>query len=587
MKYPDRTIALTADICVIGGGMAGICAAVAAARHGAKVVLMQDRPVLGGNASSEIRMWIRGAPGAENRETGILSEIELLNIYRNPTLNFSVWDSVLYETVTAEPNIRLLLNCTCLGCSSEDGVIHSVRGWQLNSYTFFDVSARVFADCSGDSILADLTGAGILEGREDRGAFGEPDANLVHDRGVMGSSVLIQARETDHELPFTPPSFAYSYPDDESIHLHTHEMTASGTNYWWIEVSEGYDTLRDTGELRDELLRIAYGVWDHIKNHSDGKYKNWELEWLGFLPGKRETRRYRGPYVLREQDLIEGTVFPDVAAFGGWTMDNHNPKGFYFHGYSSRHIQVSVPYGIPLRCLYSCDMKNLLFAGRNISASHLALSSTRVMATCSLMGQAAGTAAALCIRYSCSPDEVDRLHYDTLRQLLLDDGCMLPGQLRKPASCLPAVDQEARKTLSNGWERPHDGQCNSVSVTADTVWRMALQPGPRRRLRMALDPDFSRESISDEPAYRKFAMRSHVIKDMKPLKMPENLLKSCRIIFETAAGQQVLTIAENRRHLLWIPVPDDALAVIIEDMKAWGNSLTNIFSCDVTTEDCE
>ena len=270
MRYSSSSISLTADVCVIGGGMAGICAAVAAARHGAKVVLMQDRPVLGGNASSEIRMWIRGAPGAENRETGILSEIELKNIYRNPTLNYSVWDSVLYETVTGESNIKLLLNCTCLGCESAGSRIRTVRGWQLNTYTFFEVSAAQFIDCSGDSILADMTDAHTLQGREDRAEFGEPDAEETRDTGVMGSSILIQARETDREQPFIPPAFAYSYPDDESMHLHTHELTASGSNFWWIELSDGYDTLRDTGALRDELLRIAYGVWDHLKNHSGG-----------------------------------------------------------------------------------------------------------------------------------------------------------------------------------------------------------------------------------------------------------------------------------------------------------------------------
>ena len=583
MRYSSSSISLTADVCVIGGGMAGICAGVAAARHGAKVVLMQDRPVLGGNASSEIRMWIRGAPGAENRETGILSEIELKNIYRNPTLNYSVWDSVLYETVTGEPNITLLLNCTCLGCESVGGRIRTVRGWQLNTYTFFEVSAAQFIDCSGDSILADMTDAHILQGREDRAEFGEPDAEETRDTGVMGSSILIQARETDREQPFIPPAFAYSYPDDESMHLHTHELTASGSNFWWIELSDGYDTLRDTGALRDELLRIAYGVWDHLKNHSGGRYKNWELEWLGFLPGKRETRRYRGAYVLREQDLSEGTVFPDVVAFGGWTMDNHNPKGFYYHGYSSRHIQVHVPYGIPLRSLYSDSIVNLLFAGRNISATHLALSSTRVMATCALMGQAAGTAAAACIRFGCDPDGVDRTCIDTVQRWLLDDGCMLPGHRRIPEDCGLEAGPDTLKILTNGLEHPLDGEANTVPIRDGDAWRIVLRPGRQRRLRLALDPDFSRESISDEPAYRKFAQRSHIVKDMKPLKMPAHLLKSCRIAFETRDGGEHIEITDNHRHLLWIPVPDAADAMEISGVRSWGGCETRVFSCDIVT----
>ncbi len=582
MRYPSESVSMTADVCVIGGGMSGICAAVAAARRGARVVLMQDRPMLGGNASSEIRMWMRGAPGTDNRETGILSEIELRNIYRNPTMNFSVWDSVLYETVIAEPNIHLLLNCTCLGCDCEGGTIRSVRGWQLNSYTMFDVSAQLFIDCSGDSILADLTDAKTLSGRENRDAYGEPDAEEKPDGRVMGSSILLQARETDHPQPFIPPAFARSYPTDEALHMHKHELTAPGTNFWWIELSDGYDTLRDSGALRDELLAIAYGIWDHLKNHSGGKYDNWELEWLGFLPGKRETRRYEGPYVLREQDLRDSTVFQDVVAFGGWTMDNHNPKGFYTDGYSSTHIQVHVPYGIPFRCLYSVNVPNLLFAGRNISASHLALSSTRVMKTCALMGQAAGTAAALCIRYGCRPATISTEHVSELQRLLLEDGCLLPGHLRHVPDCVPETDPDSAAVLRNGWERPHEGNENTVSVNPDTVWKISLKPGTGRCLRLALDPDFSRESISDDPAYRKFAMRSHIPLDFKPLKMPAHLLRSAVIAFQTPASEKAVRIEDNHRHLLRIRVPDNATSLELRNMQAWNSEETRFFACDVS-----
>ena len=147
------------DLCVVGGGLAGMCAAIAAARHGAKVALMQDRPVLGGNASSEVRMWICGAHGENNRETGIIEEIMLENRYRNPLRNFSIWDSILYEKVRFEPNITLLLNCSCTDATVDDDRIRSVTGWQLTTQTWHTVEADLFADCSGDSILAPLTGA--------------------------------------------------------------------------------------------------------------------------------------------------------------------------------------------------------------------------------------------------------------------------------------------------------------------------------------------------------------------------------------------------------------------------------------------
>ena len=234
-----------ADICVIGGGMSGLCAAVAAARHGAKVVLMHDRPVLGGNASSEIRMWIRGAAGKENRETGILQEIELENIYRNPTMNYSVWDTVLHQMILQEENITLLLNCSCLGCEMDENKISAVTGWQLNSYTFHTVRAKIFMDCSGDSILAELSGAAYRVGRESRDEFGEYAAPDVADSYTMGSSCLIEARKTDHPCTFIPPQWAYTYPDDESMYLKNHDIIGTGVNFWWIELGGQMDTLHD------------------------------------------------------------------------------------------------------------------------------------------------------------------------------------------------------------------------------------------------------------------------------------------------------------------------------------------------------
>ena len=451
------------DICVVGGGLSGLIAAVAAARHGAKVLLMQDRPMLGGNASSEIRMWVRGAAGLENRETGIIQELELENIYRNPGMKYNLWDSVLYELAIKEPNLTLLLNCSCLGCEMKDGQIASVTGWQLNTYTFHTVEAKLFLDCSGDSILAPLSGARYRTGREARDEFDEYAAPEAADKCTMGSSVLIQVRQTDHPCPFTPPSFAYHYPDDESMYLKNHDIIGTGVNFWWIELGGEEDTIQDGQRINEELLRTAYGVWDHIKNQGDHGMENWELEWVGFLPGKRESRRYEGPWVLSQRDLEEGRHFEDAVAFGGWTMDNHNPKGMKFMGYSSVHITPKVPYEIPFRSLYSINVPNLMFAGRNISATHMAMSSTRVMATCSVIGQAAGTGAALAFRHGCLPAEVSAYHIGELQQLLLEDGCFIPGLNRAFSGSVKVnLPDEQRAVLENGWERPHDGEANTL-----------------------------------------------------------------------------------------------------------------------------
>ena len=431
----------------MGGGLAGLSAAVSAARHGASVVLMQDRPVLGGNASSEIRMWVRGAHGLENRETGIIQELELENIYRNPSMNYSIWDSVLYQAVREEKNIVLLLNCSCLGCEMREDRIASVTGWQLNSYLYHEVRAKIFLDCSGDSILAPLSGAGFRTGREARREFGEYAAGESADRHTMGSSCLIEARKTDHPCAFTPPDWAYVYPDDESMYLKNHDIAGTGVNFWWIELGGEQDTILDAQEIHEELIRVAFGVWDHIKNRGDHGMENWELEWIGFLPGKRESRRYEGAYMLNQRDLEEGTRFADAVAFGGWTMDNHDPKGFRFMGYSSRHIQTKAPYQIPFRCLYSRNIANLMFAGRNISASHMALSSTRVMGTCAVIGQAAGTGAALAVRHGCLPADVADGYIRELQQALLEDGCFIPGMNRQSTGRVSA-------RLSAGGLRP-------------------------------------------------------------------------------------------------------------------------------------
>ncbi|MBO4769244.1 MAG: FAD-dependent oxidoreductase, partial [Clostridia bacterium] len=418
-----REVFHTTDFCIIGGGLSGVCAAVSAARRGVRVVLMQDRPMLGGNASSEIRMWVCGANDRDHdyREAGILEEIELENYYRNPTLNYHIWDTVIYEKVMLEENITLLLNCTCQTCEMQGDRIKSVRGWQMTSETYHTVEAKYFADCSGDSILAPLTGARFRAGREARDEFGESIAPVKADSCTMGLSCMFQIRETDRKQTFIPPEWAYSYPTDADIPDREHNI---GTNYWWIEVGGDRDSIHDTDELRHELLKISYGVWDHCKNHGHPEYDNWVLDWIGFLPGKRESRRYVGDYILTQNDVLSGGHFGDIVAYGGWTMDDHFPAGFYYRGgYPTIHHYAPVPWGIPWRSLYSVNIENLLFAGRNISCTHTAMSSSRVMGTCSIVGQAVGTGVSLLLEKGNAPRDLD---VKRLQQELMYDDCLVP-----------------------------------------------------------------------------------------------------------------------------------------------------------------
>jgi len=297
------------DFCVIGGGLAGMCAAMAAARHGASVALMQDRPVLGGNASSECRVGIGGADRSGGiphvRETGIVEELRLETLYRNPNDVYSIQDTVYYEKVHFEPNITLILNCSCMQAEMEGDHIASVTGWQLTTETRHTVRAAIFADCSGDGILAPLTGAEYRMGREARSEFGESIAPEVADKRTMGMTILFHSREYDSPQPFKPTSWAYTFEscDDFPYGERGHRDWTRG--YWWVELGGEHDGIHDTETLRDELLKICYGVWDHLKNHCRrrAQVENWALDWVQFLPAKRESRRYVGDHILTQGDI--------------------------------------------------------------------------------------------------------------------------------------------------------------------------------------------------------------------------------------------------------------------------------------------
>ncbi len=505
-----RHVTHQAELCVVGGGIGGMLTALAAARHGVKVALMHDRPMLGGNASSEIRMHVCGA-GTRVRnlqETGIIEEILLENMYRNPTRNYTVWDSILYEKIRFEPNIDLMLNCACCDLTMRDGAIVGIRGFQMTTYTWHTVEAPLFADCSGDSILAPLCGAEYRAGREAASEYGEAFGLDAADRKTMGTSLLIHCRETDHKCDFTPPKWAYTFSTDDAMYNKPHMcLTEVNTNFYWIELGGEMDTIHDTEEIRDELLKIAFGVWDHMKNHGDHGADNWELEWIGFLPGKRESRRYIGDYVLTQQDVESAAAFDDEVAYGGWQIDNHLPGGFFMDGKEGGHLQkhrLTEPYGIPLRCLYSRNVPNLMFAGRNISASHVAFSSTRVMGTIGVIGQAVGTAAYVALRNGLTPREACRQKIREIQRILMDDDCFLPhfrreiAPLSREASltcgygdCSALLSGTDRKIWGN--DNGYWGRINqAITYTFDEEKYVSS-------FRLALDSDLDREHIDGNP----------------------------------------------------------------------------------------
>ena len=334
--------------------------------------------MLGGNASSEVRMWVCGAHGPNNRETGLVEELNLENLYRNPGYNYSIWDGIMYEMARSEPNIELLMNCSCFGCEMDGARIKSVRGWQMTTQTFHEVHAVLFADCSGDSVLAPLTGAEFRVGREARAEFGEDIAPEQADSRTMGMSCMLQAREENRPCEFIPPKWAYKFTRDDLAHR-VPDMSNPCENFWYLELGGDGDSIRDTEMLRDELLKTAYGIWDYVKNAPENKEKNanWRLDWMGILPGKRESRRYVGDYIMTQHDVRAEGRFDDLIAYGGWSMDDHHPSGFRTAERPTIFHPAPSPYGIPYRSTYSRNIENLMFAGRNISVTHTAMSSTR------------------------------------------------------------------------------------------------------------------------------------------------------------------------------------------------------------------
>ena len=579
----------SADLCVVGGGIAGICAAVAAARQGASVVLVQDRPMLGGNASSEIRMWVCGANGTQNRETGIIEEINLESLYRNPYKLYPVWDGILYGKVKAEPNITLLLNASVCDAVMAGNKIKTVVAWQTTTQSWHYIDAKNFADCSGDSILAPLSHAEFRMGREANSEFCEHTSVETADGMTMGLSCLIQAHEENHDVDFTAPEWATKLTDRD-LDLRPCELKNSYENFWYLELGGTGDSIADTETVRDDLIKLAYGYWDAVKN--SGRFKNasrFQLDFIGFLPGKRESRRMMGPHILTEHDVLSGGHFEDVVAYGGWGLDDHDPRGFYHKGAPNQCEEVKHIYGIPYRCLYSKNIENLFFAGRNISTTHAALSSSRVMMTCALLGQAVGVAAALAAENNITPQGVYDSHIKELQQILMRQDCFLPYFTRKAnQKTLNAKISgcENAENLRNGIDRNHElyGQSeNGVFFeTGDEIKYEFTVPEHLGTAHLVFDSDLDRDTLPGDECERRHTMRCNVLLDSPKTHLPLTLVRDYRLTFTDRNGvESTVTVKDNIRRMNEIKIEKTVITVSLTVLRLWGDSKkVHIFSFD-------
>lgn len=431
----NKTISTHSDLVVVGGGLAGLCCAIAAARDGITVTLVQDRPVLGGNASSEVRLWTLGATshmGNNNRwsrEGGIIDEILVENMYRNKEGNTLIFDTILLEKVISEKNITLLLNTSVYDVKKSDAnTISQVVAFCSQNSTTYELNANLFCDASGDGIVGFQAGAAFRMGAETVEEFGEKFAPDIAYGELLGHTIYFYSKNVGAPVKYVAPEFAlkditkiprYKVLNDKDF----------GCRLWWLEYGGRRDTIHESEDIKWELWKVVYGVWDYIKNSGEfPDAENLTLEWVGTIPGKRESRRFEGLYMIKQQDLVNQVQFEDAVSYGGWAVDLHPSDGVYDSKPGCTQYHSKGIYQIPLRSMLSKNITNLFLGGRVISATHVAFGSTRVMATTALSGQAVGYAAAQCIKNKILPAQlVEQNQIKVLQQTLSRNGQSIPG----------------------------------------------------------------------------------------------------------------------------------------------------------------
>lgn len=403
------------DLVVVGGGMAGTCAAIAAARLDLQVALVQNRPVLGGNYSSEIRVHL-GGDTDQNLYPALGAVVRELDAGDpgNAGPADAYGDDLKLRAAEAEPNISLFLNNHVNEVEMDGERIRAVLARHVETGEVTRYSAPLFADCTGDGNLGYLAGADFRYGREGRGETDESMAPEEPDSMTLGSSNLWYAHR--HDTPSNFPECPWAVPFSEDYYL---EQTRAD----WRWESGFFDHTVDESELiRDRNLRAIYGNWAFLKNHRPEEYSHWKLDWVAYVTGKRESRRLSGDIILTQQDIQEQVAYPDACVTTTWSLDLHFPdpgNSEYYPGeefYSWYEHPEIRPYHIPYRCLYSRNISNLFMAGRNISVTHVALGTVRVMRTGGMMGEVVGMAAAVCIRHDALPREV---YHDHLQDLIM------------------------------------------------------------------------------------------------------------------------------------------------------------------------
>ncbi len=449
------------DVVVVGGGPSGCPAAIAAARLGAKTALIQDRPVLGGNASLELGVGLAGASISQRnaRESGIIEEASRMRAHhgwRRDTIAF-------HRLAGAEESLTLFLNTRVIDATmGGPGEIAGVKAVDTLTGAYSTYGAKLVIDCTGDGWVGYYAGAEYRLGREPRSEYGEPDAPEEPDEITMSGCIMgrhgvgYRAERTDNPVSFTAPPWAAALPDLVEAGRHPRNISSGE---WWMEHAGTWDDLEDAERARDELIRISFGYWDYLKNRwpEKGQVRNHTLVYVPWIVAKRETRRLMGDHVLTTDEVLSGTLFPDRISYGGWPVDIHNPDGIY-KGTTPYHTNYHIDdmYTVPYRCLYSKNINNLLFGGRCASVSHFALGTVRVQRTLATLGQAAGTAAALCVLHGVTPRGLYERHIGELQQTLLRYDQYIPEVANEDPDDLARTARVAASSTARGVQMDTD-----------------------------------------------------------------------------------------------------------------------------------
>ncbi len=462
------------DFAVVGGGVAGVVTAIAAARYGLKVAFVNDRPVLGGNGSDEAHISLDGVAHKGDHETGIIYEIKAIKESENLT-----WSQAFIKVINNEKNISLFENLLVDNAESFDDTIKKLHAIDTHTLKEYTITADYYCDATGDAWLGYYADALYHIGRESKSQYNEAFAPEIADGNTMSGCITkvvtdggdticsFWSQDVGHEVTFNPPDWAYKLPEGDKL---GREPMYIDRGEWWLETPNDYDDIWESEYVRDTMFRIAAGYFDWIKNSWKGRERvaTYALRNLGTYNAKRESRRLIGDYIMTQNDFDGNTDFKDAVCYAGWNIDVHHIKGIFSGDGGSYALNEEVPVTpIPYRCLYSKNIKNMFMVGRCASVSHIGLGACRVQLTGATMGQAVGTAVYLCEKYGVSPRTICDEHIEELQQLLLKDGQYIPGvynndkyDIARNAQISADSEIENGKAINviNGKTRPRDGE---------------------------------------------------------------------------------------------------------------------------------